>query len=1098
MTTAQLHPTVAERIAEVQRARKTTLDLSGLGFITLPDDLGQLSSLQELNLSGNQLSELPDFISQLSNLQLLDLRNNQLSELPDFIGQLFNLHSLSVGGNQLSALPDSIGQLSNLQSLSAGDNQLNQLPDKIGQLSSLQLLYLRRNQLSELPDSISQLSNLELLYLKNNQLNELPDTIGQLSKLQLLDLESNRLRELPDSIGQLASLQELYLRKNQLQELPQAIGQLASLEWLGLGANQLRELPNSIGQLFSLEWLDLESNQISELPTSIGQLPNLENLYLSENQFYPELVAAYDQSQEFLFRYLHARATDEITLHEAKLIFIGEGEVGKSSLLGALRHEAWIEDRQTTHGIDVKTVELAYPDTYHSCGKTLTLRGWDFGGQPIYRPTHQLFFSAPAIYLVVWKPREGPNQSFVQYWIEMIKHRTYNEARPDQRPRIIVVATHGGPKQRQPHIDEQQLRSEFGDIIVGFHHVDSKTGEGIPELKTMIADVASDIPQVGRMVPASCTRIMDALQERSQSDPYISYVDYEQLCDEQDVDAELATLYAAILNELGYCIHYADDSALRDVVILKADWLTKAISFVLEDAETVRNNGLVTHERLNFLWNDSARPREERYPPALHPLFLRLMERFDLSYRVQLEGQLPTSLIAQLVPNQRPDNFMREWPDDSEMQSGESEGIQVCRIVDSESGIPVSVPGIFYRLIVRFHSFSLGRDDHNLSVHWKYGMVLDDGDNGRIFVEEVRGHIHVTVRAVYPNLLLHEICEDVKWIIANSWTGLDCQIMVPCHTENCRGLLRKEVLIKTKKRSPWITCQDCLEDQKIDELMISPTPEPTENDMQKVIRSLTEIKEEMNDRFTEAHAHRTDQTALIISKNEELYRQLMTTMVDEAREGPRLFSITPASGNGFGWRDHWATTRIRLTLWCEHSRLPVPLLSGDDKQGVYIIERPRKWLKDIAPYARGIAGVLSLAFPVVAAAYVTSQTFTIEHDLAVSQAAFDAMMGVGKASGEWMTQDDGQDAPSPKDASELPLITQDIFLQDGAEEYGDLNRLKGAPLRELHILLKELDPTFGGLERVQNNRREFLWVHPKHRHVYDPGFPEFPAHELVD
>ena len=39
-------------------------------------------------------------------------------------------------------------------------------------------------------------------------------------------------------------------------------------------------------------------------------------------------------------------------------------------------------------------------------------------------------------------------------------------------------------------------------------------------------------------------------------------------------------------------------------------------------------------------------------------------------------------------------------------------------------------------------------------------------------------------------------------------------------------------------------------------------------------------------------------------------------------------------------------------------------------------------------------------------------------------------------------------------------------------------RAHGAVLRQLHALLKERDPSFGGLVRVQNKRQEFLWVHP--------------------
>ncbi|HEY9655606.1 MAG TPA: hypothetical protein V6C50_08950 [Crinalium sp.] len=45
-------------------------------------------------------------------------------------------------------------------------------------------------------------------------------------------------------------------------------------------------------------------------------------------------------------------------------------------------------------------------------------------------------------------------------------------------------------------------------------------------------------------------------------------------------------------------------------------------------------------------------------------------------------------------------------------------------------------------------------------------------------------------------------------------------------------------------------------------------------------------------------------------------------------------------------------------------------------------------------------------------------------------------------------------------------------------EQGEI-RAQGAMLRELQVLLKEKDPGFGGLARVQNKRREFLWVHPQ-------------------
>ena len=46
-------------------------------------------------------------------------------------------------------------------------------------------------------------------------------------------------------------------------------------------------------------------------------------------------------------------------------------------------------------------------------------------------------------------------------------------------------------------------------------------------------------------------------------------------------------------------------------------------------------------------------------------------------------------------------------------------------------------------------------------------------------------------------------------------------------------------------------------------------------------------------------------------------------------------------------------------------------------------------------------------------------------------------------------------------------------------EEGESIRAQGSMLRELHAMLKEKDPGFGGLVQVQNKRREFLWVHPQ-------------------
>ena len=83
----------------------------------------------------------------------------------------------------------------------------------------------------------------------------------------------------------------------------------------------------------------------------------------------------------------------------------------------------------------------------------MTLRAWDFGGQEVYRVTHQFFFSRRALYVLVWKPRRGQEQDEVQGWLRRIRLRAGHDAR------ILVVATHCADL--HPELDYAQLQLDF-------------------------------------------------------------------------------------------------------------------------------------------------------------------------------------------------------------------------------------------------------------------------------------------------------------------------------------------------------------------------------------------------------------------------------------------------------------------------------------------------------------------------------------------------------------------------------------------------------------------------------------------------------------
>lgn len=993
-------------------------------------------------------------MASFKHLKWLDLSNNEIGNLPDWICDLTAVKVFSVSNNNIGLIPDDIGNLNKLETFMVGYNKLVAIPSSVEKLVNLKELELRDNPLGTVPQQLRSLRNLETLYLHNCGISTLPDWIGELDALTFLGIGANHLTDLPESVAHLRKLKTIFL------------GYDAG------GGNPFRRIPEALRRLRNLEQLFAIKCELTDVPNWISEFGQLKDLSLDGNPLNPELAAAYQEGFEAVKRYLRAKEGAQVTLNEAKLILIGEGEVGKSCLLGALRGDAWEEGRPTTHGIEIKPVKVTDPDS----GREITLNGWDFGGQRVYRPTHQLFFSAPAVYLAVWKPREGPQQGFVKEWIRLVKHRE-----PDAK--ILVVATHGGPKERQPDIDRQEIWDLFGnDMVLDFFFVDSKPvgkgrrRQGIRELKKAIAQVAAGLPEMGRTVPKRWEETRKALVDTGAA--YLRLDEVLKLCRDRQMDEEEARDFVRISHRLGHLIHYEHDPLLQDVVVLKPDWLAIAISFVLDDKQTRDNRGLVTSDRLRRLWDDPARP-DHRYPAKLHPIFLRLMERFDLSYRIaeppkgKPDG---TSLIAQLVPDVRPpdDEFVVAWP--LKPADGDEQQSQICRIVETKTGQSAPAEGLFFQLIVRLHKYSLGRANYADSVHWQRGLVLQDDYGARALLEHLGNDVRIAVRSPYPERFLSALTYEVKWLVESFWEGLRCDVMVRClNPMPCIGLFEVEKLIENKRRNRREQpCPVCNEWQDIEELLHNAPaarPDPLEEllagfgEKMRVLSSLplqlSLQHGEVLSRFERLDAG----TKELVAKVEAGYTSLMQALTNEAKEGPRLFSFEPVDAGFFG-RPKWISEKFRVTLWCEHSRLPLPALNGKgDKRGVYELTLPREWVTKAAPFLKLIAGTLSLIAPVAASATklaLDDASFKgIEKQLELGQKSLDSVLKGGEKAGGWLGESDAPDL-----------------------ERGDAIRAQGAVLRQLHAWLKEKDPSFGGLVRVQNRRHEFLWVHPRFASEY--------------
>ncbi len=587
---------------------------------SLPREFGQLVNLQMLYLRSNQLKSVPAEIVQLVNLQALDLNFNQLRSVPAEIVQLINLRMFDLNFNQLRSVPAEIVQLINLQWLGLSDNRLTSLPREIGQLVNLQWLYLGYNQLSSLPREFGKLVNLQTLYLYNNQLSNLPREFGQLVNLQTLHLSGNQLSNLPREFEQLVNLQWLYLSYNQLSSLPAEFRQLINLQTLDLSYNQLRSLPAEFRQLVNLQTLDLRSNQLSSLPGEISQLPNLKKLDLRSNPvpILPHILGPKDLSKDpgdiheildFYFRVQDPNETEPF--YEAKLLIVGEGEAGKTTLAKKIVDETYElqSNEKSTEGIDV--IQWKFP---LANGKHFRVNIWDFGGQEIYHETHQFFLTKRSLYALVADSRKE-DTNFYQ-WLKVV------ELLSDNSPVLIIK---NEKQDRQCQVNDRQLRGEFTNLEKVLP-TNLATNRGLAEIKQAIQDYISRLPHVGTPLPKLWVRVRAALENDSRN--YINVYEYENLCRINNLtDREDMKQLSRYLHDLGVCLHFQKDSTLKHWVILKPEWGTTAVYKVLDNQTVKQNLGCFTQNNLADIWKDDeyAEMRDE---------LLQLMMLFKLCYPI--------------------------------------------------------------------------------------------------------------------------------------------------------------------------------------------------------------------------------------------------------------------------------------------------------------------------------------------------------------------------------------------------------------------------------------------------------------------------------
>ncbi len=1061
-----------QRIAAARRTGSPRLNLSMLGLTELPPELFDLTALRVLWLSENQLTALPPEFGRLTKLVRLRLNKNQLAALPPEFGTLTELRELMLHANQLTTLPEAFWQLIQLRFLSLGDNQLTELPAGIGCLHKLRVLSLgytaklrgkyyssdAGNQVTKIPKELTQLGDLQRLYLDNNQLRAVPMELAQLGALLDLQLHNNQLTAVPVELAQLSQLERLSLSGNQLTEVPVELVHLHQLQKLWLDNNLITSLPAELAQLSNLQGLYLHNNRLTEIPLDLAGLyysrrptrlkwtfwPLAFQVGGNPLRYPPEIVEGGDEE---IWAYL--RALDGANREwVSKTVVVGEGGVGKTSLLRALRNEPFIADEETTHGIEIKQLPLAHPT---ETSVTMQLNTWDFGGQEIYHATHQFFLTNRSLYVLAWNARLGYEQGKLNYWLDTIA------VRAPQSP-VILVATH--TDEREADLPLAELRRNYPQIV-GHVEISNKNGDGIERLRQLVTETAAALPLMGEEWPVAWARVRHAVRALAATRNHITPNELTALLDEHAVSGTQARVLTKWLHELGEILFFQDEAELNDTVILNSQWVTEAISRVLESNDVIEQVGIFTREHMNQLWQE--------HPQWLREHFLRLMEQFDLSYRI-LEDR-DKSLVIERVPYDPP-AYEQRWDDHRDAAP--------CREIRMRFALDATMPaGIPTWFIARSHRFSL-------RTHWRHGALFGDNRAQPNHLGLVQAYPHdryvwLTVRGPAPQNFF-ALLRDGLELTFNRFPGLGITRKVPCCGHDDQPCPH-EFDLKHLERAlaagvDEIQCPEIFQPVPVAKLLFGIDRDTTQQRLDellgyaqradarlyKISGELAELTEYAQREFTKifnAEQHKDESRSPYV---------FVLRAGTHERDLIGLFEAIPSPGMIDRLRESTWKRRVELQLYCQAPGCWHPLGyergKDDPATGLYQIEVNSEFLATIAPGVKAVAKLLKYAQPLLGP--WVAWAVDVERYEQQFKDDFETMQKVGEKIPAGL-----------EDARETKLAGA---LREGLTS----QQASGAMLRSLKLLLEEKDKqqTWGGLKRILTKEGHHLWLCPHHLAEY--------------
>ena len=653
-------------------------------------DAGKLPSLRELRLAGNSQLETIVGLGALAELKKLTIFDTPvLRDLPGLeqLTQLTELTLFSCAG--LTTLPG-LEKLTKLTDLDLRFCKLTTIPglEKLTQLTELNLSH--SSNLTALPglEKLTQLAKLRLFGC--DQLTALPG-VEKLTQLTKLDLSfCHSLTGLP-ALEESANLTELNLSYcRNLTVLPDGIRNLKNLRWLKLCNLHLQELPDWLPEIAELFFTDNEYHS----PGSTRAVVDLSGTTVVGVD-----MSLFDMPYEMVVRWFESRAAarsriaveeaepaqpecEEISyeeadcteieceetheeicaLNEIKVVFLGDGEAGKSHTIARLLNDG--NDPENFDG--QATPGIAITDRIYDLeNRQVQVHFWDFGGQEILHSMHRMFLTKQTLYVVLLNARDDKQDEQARYWLHNIKSFTTDSNETGNQGAKVLLVVNKIDQNPNASLNETGLRLLYPSMtgVVRMSALKASQKEFNEAFTAALLRQISGFEVIKSPFTSEWQQLKEKLRHMPQH--YIKSEEFAGFCQECGVE-ESETVRKTLLEQfknLGACFCYSESQKLEDYVVLQPHWITNAIYILLYNKIPGNKNGMIPHADIyrmlkepDALSDTTHRVLKDMYYSSDEVQYvLNVIRHFRLSYPVDSETEFfpmlcdrnETSIVAE-------------------------------------------------------------------------------------------------------------------------------------------------------------------------------------------------------------------------------------------------------------------------------------------------------------------------------------------------------------------------------------------------------------------------------------------------------------------